>query len=191
MRKSKINFLYLVIAILFIVLVVREYYPDDYLGDSSDEESSDEQTKDRHININIINDRKPEISQERKVIEEPKRFYDSRYYPRRDMRINIPTRGEPPEYQQVGILTDENNPENIKPLYGRQTYRGSNQWNYFTSLDSHLATKIPIYTGEKDCTDERGCREINKNDMLNIGDPGKQYKANIYQTQAPRYIPYV
>ena len=86
---------------------------------------------------------------------------------------------------------DENNPENIKPLYGRQTYRGSNQWNYFTSLDSHLATKIPIYSGDKDCTEERGCQEINKNDMLNIGDPGKQYKANIYQTQAPRYIPYV
>jgi hypothetical protein len=191
MRKSKINFLYLVIAILFIVLILREYYPDDYLGDSSEEESSDEQTKDRHININIINDRKPEIIKERKVIEEPKRQYDSRYYPRRDMRINIPTRGEPPSYQQVGILTDENNPENIKPLYGRQTYRGSNQWNYFTSLDSHLATKIPIYTGDKDCTEERGCQEINKNDTLNIGDPGKQYKANIYQTQATRYIPYV
>jgi len=186
MRKSKINLLYLVIAILFIVLIVMEYYPNYYVG-----ESSDEQTKDRPININIINDRKPEIIQERKVIEEPKRHYDSRYYPRRDMRINIPTRGEPPPYQQVGILTDENNPENIKPLYGRQTYRGSNQWNYFTSLDSHLATKIPIYTGDKDCTDERGCQEINKNDMLNIGDPGKQYKANIYQTQAPRYIPYV
>jgi hypothetical protein len=191
MRKSKINFLYLVIAILFIVLIVREYYPNDYVGESSDEETSDEQTKDRPIHINIINDRKPEIIQERKVIEEPKRHYDSRYYPRRDMRINIPTRGEPPSYQQVGILTDENNPENIKPLYGRQTYRGSNQWNYFTSLDSHLATKIPIYTGDKDCTEERGCQEINKNDTLNIGDPGKQYKANIYQTQAPRYIPYV
>lgn len=191
MRKSKINFLYLVIAILFIVLIVREYYPNDYVGESSDEETSDEQTKDRPININIINDRKPEIIQERKVIEEPKRHYDSRYYPRRDMRINIPTRGEPPPYQQVGILTDENNPENIKPLYGRQTYRGSNQWNYFTSLDSHLATKIPIYTGEKDCTDERGCQEINKNDMLNIGDPGKQYKANIYQPSGPRYIPYI
>ena len=107
------------------------------------------------------------------------------------MRINVPTRGEPPDYQQVGILTDTDNPENIKPLYGRQTYRGSNQWNYFTSLDSHLATKIPIYSGDKDCTDERGCQEINKNEMLNIGDPGKQYKANIYQTHAPRYIPYI
>ena len=171
MRKSNINFLYIVIGILFLIVILREY----------------------DIHINIINDKKieDEIIEKEEIIKEPKRYYDSRYHPRRAMRINVPTRGEPPAYQQVGILTDSNDPENIKPLYGRQTYRGSNQWNYFTSLDSHLATKIPIYTGDKDCTDERGCQEINKNDMLNIGDPGKQYKANIYQTHAPRYIPYV
>ena len=73
------------------------------------------------------------------------------------MAINIPTRGEPPPYQQVGYLGDISDPENIKPLYGRQTYRGSNQWNYFTSLDSHLATKIPIEIQGNDCTDDRGC----------------------------------
>ena len=84
------------------------------------------------------------------------------------MEINVPTRGEPPDYQQVGILTGEGN-ENIKPLYGRQTYRGSNQWNYFTSLDSHLATKIPVYIDGSDCTDERGCKEINKGDSINMG----------------------
>ena len=175
MRKSNINFLYIVIGILFLIVILREYDID------------------KDIHINIINDKKieDEIIEKEEIIKEPKRYYDSRYHPRRAMRINVPTRGEPPAYQQVGILTDSNDPENIKPLYGRQTYRGSNQWNYFTSLDSHLATKIPIYTGDKDCTDERGCQEINKNDMLNIGDPGKQYKANIYQTHAPRYIPYV
>ena len=175
MRKSNINFLYIVIGILFLILILKDYDID------------------KDIHINIINDKKieDEIIENEEIIKEPKRYYDSRYHPRRAMRINVPTRGEPPAYQQVGILTDSNDPENIKPLYGRQTYRGSNQWNYFTSLDSHLATKIPIYTGDKDCTDERGCQEINKNDMLNIGDPGKQYKANIYQTHAPRYIPYV
>ena len=124
------------------------------------------------------------------VPSEPSRYYDSRYTTRQQMRINVPTRGESPSYQQVGILTDTDDPENIKPLYGRQTYRGSNQWNYFTSLDSHLATKIPIYSSDKDCTDEYGCKEIYKNDTLNIGDPGNEYKANIYQTHAPRYIPY-
>lgn len=174
MKKSNINFLYIVIGVLFLILILRET------------------DLDKDININIIEKKVSEVLDEsEEIIKEPKRYYDSIYHPRRAMRINVPTRGEPPDYQQVGILTDSNNPENIKPLYGRQTYRGSNQWNYFTSLDSHLATKIPIYTGDKDCTDERGCQEINKNDTLNIGDPGKQYKANIYQTYAPRYIPYI
>ena len=175
MKKSNITFLYIVIGLLFLVIILREI--------------------DNDININIIkekvSDTIDEVEEVKEKIIEPKRYYDSKYHPRRAMRINVPTRGEPPDYQQVGILTDSNDPENIKPLYGRQTYRGSNQWNYFTSLDSHLATKIPIYTGEKDCTDERGCQEINKNDMLNIGDPGKEYKANIYKTHAPRYIPYI
>ena len=121
-------------------------------------------------------------------VQEPRRHYDSRYYPRRAMAINVPTRGEPPPYQQVGYLSGSEDPENIKPLYGRQTYRGSNQWNYFTSLDSHLATKIPVTLGTTDCTDERGCKELYKNDAVNIN--GTDYNANIYGTIAPRYIPY-
>ena len=123
-------------------------------------------------------------------LDEPSRYYDSRFISRKQMRINQPTRGEPPSYQQVGILTDADNSENIKPLYGRQTYRGSGQWNYFTALDSHLATKIPIYSSDKDCTDEHGCKEIYKNDVINIGEQDNGYKATIYNTIAPRYIPY-
>jgi hypothetical protein len=163
MKKDN-NFLYFVVGLLFLIIILKH--------------------DDNELNINIL-------SNDSDNLEEPKRYYDSRYYPRRAMRVNVPTRGEPPSYQQVGILTDKDDPENIKPLYGRQTYRGSGLWNYFTSLDSHLATKIPIYTGDRDCTDERGCQELNKNDMLNIGDPGKEYKANIYGTHAPRYIPYI
>ena len=89
------------------------------------------------------------------IPQEPKRFYDSKYHSRSDMRINIPTRGEAPSYQQVGFLHAPSDSENIKPLYGRQTYPGSNHWNYFTSLDSHLATKIPITIKDHDCTDDR------------------------------------
>ena len=132
---------------------------------------------------NIIQDKK-DVSE----IDEPRRFYDSKFISRKGMAINVPTRGEPPEYQQVGILTGEGT-ENIKPLYGRQTYRGSNQWNYFTSLDSHLATKIPVYMDGSDCTDERGCKELNKGDSINMGETENQYKASIYGTIAPRYIP--
>jgi hypothetical protein len=146
----------------------------------------------KDLNINIISDTDvyDENDEHDQSIKEPKRYYDSKYHTRRSMRVNVPTRGEAPSYQQVGILTGTDDPENIKPLYGRQTYRGSGQWNYFTSLDSHLATKIPILRDNNDCTAERGCNEIYKNDTLSIGDPDNQYKANIYQTHAPRYIPY-
>ena len=136
--------------------------------------------------IMVIKDQGPDY--DRKIIDEPKRFYDSRYVTRKQMAINVPTRGEAPEYQQVGYLGGTDDPENIKPLYGRQTYRGSNQWNYFTSLDSHLATKIPLTIGGQECTDERGCKELYKNDTVDVN--GKDYQANIYQTHAPRYIPY-
>ena len=175
MRKNNTIFLYLIIGLLFLIIILRQ--------------EDDDGEKD--ININILRDDHGGRDEYDEPIKEPKRYYDSRHYPRRAMRVNVPTRGEPPSYQQVGILTDTDNPENIKPLYGRQTYRGSNQWNYFSSLDSHLATKIPIQLGDNDCTDERGCKEIYKNDTLSIGSSDNQYKANIYQTHAPRYIPYV
>lgn len=162
MKKSNINFLYIVIGLLFSIIIL----------------------KDKDLDIKIFS-----LQNDKEELDEPKRYYDSKYTTRDRMRINVPTRGEPPSYQQVGILTDTNNPENIKPLYGRQTYRGSNQWNYFTSLDSHLATKIPIDIDNNDCMDERGCKEIYKNDTLNINGEN-EYKANIYQTYAPRYIPY-
>ena len=121
------------------------------------------------------------------VPKEPRRYYDSRYHPRKAMRINVPTRGEPPAYQQVGLLQDTDDSQNVKPLYGRQTYPGSNQWNYFTSTDSHLATKIPIELDSRDCTDEHGCKELQKNEQLHVLD--KDYKVNFYGTIAPRYIP--
>lgn len=157
--------LYVIIGLLIVILFIMNQ-------------------NDKDLDIKIFS-----LQGDEEELEEPKRYYDSKYTTRRRMRINVPTRGEPPPYQQVGILTDTGNPENIKPLYGRQTYRGSNLWNYFTSLDSQLATKIPIEIDNNDCTSEIGCKEIYKNDTLTInGD--NEYKANIYQTHAPRYIPY-
>ena len=166
-KKTKDNFFLILIGLGVLYIIYQETQKNDII----------------QVN-NIIKD-KNEVSN----IDEPRRFYDSKFISRKKMEINVPTRGEPPEYQQVGILKGEGN-ENIKPLYGRQTYRGSNQWNYFTSLDSHLATKIPVYIDGSDCTDERGCKEINKGDNINMEETGNIYKASIYGTIAPRYIPY-
>ena len=76
---------------------------------------------------------------------------EERYRSRRDgpgrdyysRRINIRTRGEPDDYHTVGILRKEGT-DDVVPLIGRQTYPGSNQWNYFTMTDSHLKTEIPL-----------------------------------------------
>lgn len=146
-------------------------------------------TKSRYSKGKIIYINNNNIIEKEEEIIEPRKHYDSRFYPRKRMAINVPTRGEPPEYQQVGYLTGEGE-ENIKPLFGRQTYRGSNQWNYFTSLDSHLSTKIPVYVNDKDCTDERGCGELQKGVSVSMGEGGNTYNASIYGNIAPRYIPY-
>ena len=168
MAKKKDNIFFILIGLGIFYLIYQESQKKDII----------------QVN-NIIKDKK-EVTE----VDEPRRFYDSRYISRKGMAINVPTRGEPPEYQQVGILTGEGT-ENIKPLYGRQTYRGSNQWNYFTSLDSHLETKIPVFMSGEDCTNERGCKELNKGDIINMGETDNQYKASIYGTIAPRYIPYI
>ena len=141
----------------------------------------------QEINKEIIYITSDSEDEDDDIPSEPSRYYDSKYTTRQQMRINVPTRGDPPSYQQVGILTDTDDGENVKPLYGRQTYRGSNQWNYFTSLDSHLATKIPISIDENDCTDERGCKELNKNDTIHVNT--KDYNIDLYKFNTPRYIP--
>ena len=145
------------------------------------------QNQQQEINKEIIYITSDSEDEDDDIPSEPSRYYDSKYTTRQQMRINVPTRGEPPSYQQVGILTDIDDGENVKPLYGRQTYRGSNQWNYFTSLDSHLATKIPISIDDNDCTDERGCKELNKNDTIHVNT--KDYNIDLYKFNTPRYIP--
>lgn len=118
------------------------------------------------------------------------RTYDEHVIrPERIIPINIRTRGYPTEYQQIGILINIIDKDDIKPLYGRQTYRGSNQWNYYTSTDTDLAIKIPISLKGKKCTDEHGCQEIYENENIDIN--GKQYKMEKYSNDEFRYIPFV
>ena len=103
------------------------------------------------------------------------------------MPINIRTRGQPNNYQQIGILKSEDNTD-IKPLFGRQTYRGSSLWNYYTALDSNLATRIPIQNN-RNCIDTQGCTEINNGDSVKVLDT--DYNVELYPYNDLQYIPYV
>ena len=116
------------------------------------------------------------------------RVYDNRLvYPDKKVPINIKTRGYPSDYQQMGILTNTKDSNDIKPLYGRQTYTGSNNWNYYTSTDSDLALKIPIKKEGAKCTGEQGCSEIYDESKLQVNN--SKYKFDKYETDEFRYIP--
>ena len=152
----------------------------------------------------VVYQNNPQIVE--KVIERPVYINDNNFYeekierrleppgvvhePRRYVPINTRTRGQPTSYQQVGILTNISEPNDVRPLYGRQTYRGSNSWNYYSSLDSNLSTKIPIFKSSDKCTDERGCQEINDGDNVTIGNISTtQYTFTKYSNDSFRYIP--
>lgn len=112
--------------------------------------------------------------------------------PRRE--INIPTRGEPPRYQQIGYLSSDEHGDiqrnNIIPLFGRRTYNGSSNWNYYTKTEAGV--KIPLSMDGRDCSDDiPGCRELYDDDVVAIPALDGEYSVKLYNIGSPRYIPYV
>ena len=89
----------------------------------------------------VVYKEKPQIVERpqviEKIIERPVYINDNNFYeekierrleppgvvhePRRYVPINTRTRGQPTSYQQIGILTNTNNQNDVRPLYGRQT----------------------------------------------------------------------
>tara|TARA_B100002051_G_C16724115_1_gene634265 strand:- start:84 stop:626 length:543 start_codon:yes stop_codon:yes gene_type:complete len=122
---------------------------------------------------------------------EDNQYNDNMDGPGRDFyskRINIRTRGQPDEYQTVGILKESTSGE-VLPLMGRRTYPGSNHWNYFTMTDSHLKTEIPVKINNKNCTDDIGCSEIQSKETISLFN--KNYDVELYPYNKLRYIPYI
>ena len=122
--------------------------------------------------------------------------------PKKAMPINIKTRGDGGDYQQIGILykdsvIDEekapgnNTDANVLPLFGKPVYRGASRYNYYTATDKYNQIKVPIKINNNDCTDERGCDEINNDDVIPVPGYNANFKAQIYKLDSPRYIPYV
>ena len=106
------------------------------------------------------------------------------------MPINIKTRGETPDMQQVGILRSKNN-DKVLALYGRPTYRGSSKWMYYTGTDKYHSIKLPVEKNKRDCTAEYGCDELYDDDEVNVKGYNDVFQTSIYQLDAPRYIPFV
>ena len=106
--------------------------------------------------------------------------------------IDIPTRGYPDNYQQLGVLIrdDSGLAEGEKPesdnrvirLFGRQTYPGSHKYEYYTMIPDGLdRIKMPL--------DVNRNQELYDDDVVTVDLLGKDYKIRLYKNEGPRYLP--
>ena len=169
MNKSERNLIISIIISIVIIFLIIIKILLDYINNN--QKQNQNMTLNKPISVNI---------NKNKEDNEP---------PLKSIPINIPTRGET-KYVQIGILSNSDN-DKVLPLYGKQTYQRSQQWNYYTTSDSYNLIKIPLSYQGKDCMDETGCREINDGDSILIEEYGETFKVKIYESSKFRYIPYV
>jgi hypothetical protein len=110
--------------------------------------------------------------------------------------INIPTRGVPDQYQQVGVLTAPGGTETsgtptrtILPLFGRKLITNRDRWNYYTRTDGMNPVQVPLEFKRRKCDDDVGCDEITEGDTVSVPIMGQSYVANVYRYSVPRYLP--
>lgn len=100
---------------------------------------------------------------------------------------NIPTQGHPDNYQYLGNLVRDTD-DKILPVFGRQTYPGSNYYEYYLMInqDGNFGLKLPLLDG-------KSTREIEDGDTVNVdyfkSTPG-EFKFKQFDYDIPRYNPF-
>jgi len=94
------------------------------------------------------------------------------------------------EYQQVGILTSNDDKEPIiLPLFSKRANNHRDRWNYYTTTDKNTMLRLPISHDNMKCDDDIGCNEIYDGNTLYIEMyKGKTFIATIYKKQALLYF---
>jgi len=94
------------------------------------------------------------------------------------------------EYQQVGILTSNDEKEPIiLPLFSKRANNHSDRWNYYTTTDKNTMLRLPISHDNMKCDDDIGCNEIYDGNTLYIEMyKGKTFTVTIYKKQALTYF---
>tara|TARA_Y100000590_G_scaffold449788_1_gene588470 strand:- start:2778 stop:3362 length:585 start_codon:yes stop_codon:yes gene_type:complete len=114
----------------------------------------------------------------------PEQRHEGRNYVKieKAMMINEHTRGEPENYQVVGLLYKDGADKKYQ-LFGRRIYPGSPDWEYFIGgRDSGgLDYKYPLDTRQ----------EIYDGTTITNPMDGETYNVKIYNYDKPRYIPYI
>jgi len=117
----------------------------------------------------------------------PERRVPEYIYPNNAVKqiINVPTRGYPDNYQLMGVLLRDNT-ETAFNLFGRQTYPGSEQYEYYAQGTlQYNNVKLPI--------NNKNGKELYDNDEVRI--PGTDetkgiFKVKLYNLDVPRYNPF-
>jgi hypothetical protein len=105
--------------------------------------------------------------------------------------VQIPTRGYPTSYQQMGILTSDTRKDMILPLMGRQTTTGRDKWQYYTVSNSGaIQTKLPVSRAGRSCTSEYGCDELFNGDTVFVEGYKEVFRATIYENAGLAYNPF-
>ena len=118
----------------------------------------------------------------------PERRVNNRNYPIAiKPHINIPTRGYPDNYHQVGNLIRSSD-EKVLKLFGRQKHSGSSQWEYYViSKDPNgLDTKLPL-NRKKD----RELEDSSEIDVPFFNSSRGNFKVQLLNLDAPRYNPFI
>ncbi len=114
-----------------------------------------------------------------------------RRLPRHQLPVNylnqVYTRGLPDNYTMIGTLTRldvGSSTDRILPLYGRQTYPTSPQWEYYTSTTNlGVQLKVPFETNKQ---------ELMTDDIIKLKDfRNAEYRVSLYKLDSPVYNPFV
>ena len=94
------------------------------------------------------------------------------------------------EYQQIGILTSNDEKEPIiLPLFSKRANNHRDRWNYYTTTDKNTMLRLPISHDNMKCDDDIGCNEIYDGNTLYIEMyKGKTFTATIYKKQTLSYF---
>jgi Ca2+/Na+ antiporter len=97
--------------------------------------------------------------------------------------VYVSTRGPLGEPQQMGVLYKVYGDENdTLPLFGRKKYPNDTKYEYYTLLGKY-GSKVNIITKNKN-------DELGTNDIVFIKGMNEPYRATIYESDFPQYIPY-
>jgi len=121
----------------------------------------------------------------------PRDSVSSDSVPRDAVPINIQSRGYSLSYTQVGILTKDNEGNDmILPLMGRRIMNGRQKYQYYAiSNTGTMNTKLPIRFRGKNASGEYGCDELTTGDTVYVEGYNQSFRATIYENALFSYIP--